>query len=87
VQRLPAEHPKGLDLPVPVDKKTSGQRLVNEQEAAAYLGVKPGTLTVWRATKRYGLPYIRVGRLVRYRWADLERWLESRTVSSPDASL
>jgi excisionase family DNA binding protein len=54
--------------------------LLSEDEAAELLGVTPGTLQVWRSRKRYGLAYLKIGRLVRYRRADLLRWLESRLV-------
>lgn len=50
-------------------------------DAAQFLGVSVGTLEVWRCRKRYAIPFIKVGRLVRYRRSALERWLESRTVS------
>ena len=56
-----------------------GGGLVGEIEAAKTLGVTPGTLQVWRSTGRYGIPFIKVGRLVKYRPSDLESWLESRT--------
>ena len=55
--------------------------LLSRNQAAAYLGVSPRTLAVWKSTGRYCLPCYKVGRLVKYRKADLERWLESRTVS------
>lgn len=55
--------------------------LLNEQQAAEMLGVKPSTLQVWRSSKRYGLPYIKVGRLVRYRQSALLAFLASREVS------
>jgi excisionase family DNA binding protein len=54
--------------------------LLNQDEAAAYLGVQPSTLEVWRCTKRYPLPYVKVGRLVRYRREDLDAWLRSQTI-------
>jgi excisionase family DNA binding protein len=53
--------------------------LVTEQEAAEILKIAPGTLSVWRSTGRYSIPFIKVGRRVRYRRADLDAWLESRT--------
>ena len=55
------------------------QALRDEAFAARYIGVKPGTLQVWRSTKRYDLPYIKVGRLVRYRQSALDAFLTSRT--------
>lgn len=53
--------------------------LLDEKQAAQVLDVEPGTLSVWRCTKRYKIPFIKVGRLVRYRRSDLDAWLESRT--------
>jgi excisionase family DNA binding protein len=49
------------------------------KDAARVLGVQPGTLEVWRSSGRYDLPFIKVGRCVRYRRADLDHWLASRT--------
>ena len=58
----------------------SPSELLTRDEAAAFLGVKPQTLAVWATTHRYDLPMVRVGARVRYRRADLDKWLESRTV-------
>ena len=49
-------------------------------QAAALLGVKSGTLSVWRSTKRYPLAYLKVGSKVRYREQDIAAFLESRVV-------
>ena len=54
---------------------------VTPRQAAEFLGVSVGTLEVWRCTKRYRLPYLKCGRLVRYRKSDLVNFLESREVS------
>lgn len=53
--------------------------LLNSREAALFLGIGEETLAVWRCTKRYPLPYVKVGRLVKYRLSDLEAFIESRT--------
>ena len=55
------------------------QTLLDERKAAEVLGLSPGTLSVWRSTGRYQVPFVKVGHLVRYRVADLDAWLESRT--------
>ncbi len=52
--------------------------LLTEQEAAEYLKISPGTLSVWRSTGRYALPFVKVGHKVRYRSTDLEAWIASR---------
>ncbi len=53
--------------------------LLDEKQAAEFLGVAPGTLSVWRSRGRYKVPFVKVGHLVRYRRADLDAWLDSRT--------
>jgi len=53
--------------------------LCDDKAAADLLDVTPGTLSVWRSTGRYNLPFIKVGRKVRYRRTDLLAWLERRT--------
>ena len=61
-------------------KPESPNDLLDEPEAAVVLGnLAPGTLSVWRSTGRYKIPYIKVGRRVRYRRGDLLAWLLSRT--------
>ena len=56
--------------------------LLDEKQAAEILTVTPGTLSVWRCTRRYPIPYVKVGRAVRYRLADLEAFMQSRTVGA-----
>lgn len=56
--------------------------LLTEDQAAELLGVKPTTLQVWRSTKRYPLPYVKSGRLVRYRASAIEAFINSRTVAA-----
>jgi excisionase family DNA binding protein len=51
------------------------ERLWTEQETAAYLNVAVGTLRRWRA-EGTGPPALRVGRTIRYRRLDVDRWLE-----------
>jgi excisionase family DNA binding protein len=53
-------------------------RLLTPKETAEILGVSPQTLSIWRCTKRYGLGYVKMGRLVRYREDDVQAFIESR---------
>ncbi|SEJ66399.1 Helix-turn-helix domain-containing protein [Azotobacter beijerinckii] len=53
---------------------------VDDKQAAIALGIKASTLSVWRSTGRYNLPYIKVGRMVRYRVSDLAEFMARRTV-------
>ncbi len=54
-------------------------KLLTRKEAAKFLGISEGTLAVWKVTKRYPLPLIKVGRLVRYRETDLIQFLDKMT--------
>lgn len=53
--------------------------LIDPAPAAELLGVTEGTLSVWRSTGRYNLPFVKIGRKVRYSRTALQTWLESRT--------
>lgn len=61
-------------------KQPSG--LLTPPEAAERLGIQSTTLSVWRSTGRYSIPFIKIGSRVRYRQADLDAWLEERTRNS-----
>ncbi|MCY1419140.1 hypothetical protein D9M71_347230 [compost metagenome] len=52
---------------------------LDETQAAIVLGLKTNTLAVWRSTGRYKLPFIKIGRLVRYRVSDLAEFIARRT--------
>ena len=53
--------------------------LLTRAEAAVYLGVKIQTLALWASTGRYDLPFVKVGRLSKYRQSDLDEFLERNT--------
>ena len=63
---------------------TNPQALLTEAQTASFLGLRPQTLAVWRCTHRYRLKYIRVGRAIRYRATDVERFLADRTVDTSE---
>lgn len=62
----------------------ANRSMLTNDEAAAYLGIQSQTLALWRSTKRHTIPYVRVGRSIRYRQSDLDRWLATRTVGTID---
>ena len=55
-------------------------KFMNQNSAARYLGVEPRTMANWRSSKKYNIPYVKVGSLVKYRQSDLDDFLESRTM-------
>ncbi|MEW8348574.1 MAG: helix-turn-helix domain-containing protein [Candidatus Thiodiazotropha taylori] len=57
-------------------------QLLTPEDVAEILGVTTHTLAVWRCEGRYGLAFIKTGRLVRYRADDVMAFIESRTQHS-----
>ena len=58
--------------------------LMTPRDAAVYIGVKINTLAVWRMTNKYGLPFVKLGKVVRYRKTDLDEWI-NKNVSADRA--
>lgn len=56
--------------------------LLSRREAAAYLGVKQQTLAVWLCTRRYEIPIVKIGRLVKYKKADLDAFIQNQSRAS-----
>lgn len=54
-------------------------KLLTPEQAAEILGVRVQTMAVWRSYGRYPLPFVRAGRLIRYRTEDLIKFIEDRT--------
>jgi hypothetical protein len=64
----------------PMAQPNSNEVLMSRREAADYLGVAPRTLAIWKTTKRYPLPVVKIGRLAKYRKCDLDEFIRIRTV-------
>ena len=48
---------------------------LNKQQACHYLGISNNTLDSWN---KKGLPYIRVGKTIRFDKAEINRWLQNQ---------
>jgi hypothetical protein len=53
--------------------------LVSPDVLAKEIHVTPGTLAVWRSTKRYQIPYLKIGSRVMYLRPGIEKWKLERT--------
>jgi predicted DNA-binding transcriptional regulator AlpA len=80
----PEEQRKADDARVRPPNAADDSPFIDEKRLCADLGISSVTATKWRA-KAEGPPFVKVGRLVRYRRADVEAWLVSRTVGQKSA--
>jgi excisionase family DNA binding protein len=71
----------GQDLKQKPEAADTESEMLTTKQAAEYLGLKPSTLTTWRCTGRYLIPFVKVGRKTRYRKADLDKFVEQRTIA------
>ena len=55
--------------------------ILNNEQAASYIQVKPSTLNNWRVAGS-GPPFCKIGSAVRYRRADVDAWLASKVIKS-----
>lgn len=55
--------------------------LATPEQVSEYLGVPVQTLYMWRY-RGTGPRSSRVGRHIRYRWVDVERWLDEQAKAS-----
>lgn len=59
--------------------------LLTEDEAASLLKIQPATLATWRVRGRPHLPFVRVGRCVRYRRQDIAAFIVGHMAGGPGA--
>jgi predicted site-specific integrase-resolvase len=57
------------------------RKLLTPKQTAEILGIAEDTLTVWRCTRRVVLPYVKIGRHVRYDPETVGRFIAERTAT------
>jgi predicted DNA-binding transcriptional regulator AlpA len=69
--------------PTPIQGTRPAQaELLTDVQTAEILAVEPRTLRLWRNTR--GLPHIKItSKVIRYRRADVDAWLERRRTVIP----
>lgn len=60
-------------------QQTTINKLLTPQQVAERLGVTVGTLAVWRCNGTTQIPYVKIGRSVRYRERDIQAFLDGQT--------
>jgi len=64
------------EKPIVSGQITKEKQLLDTAEASEFLGISRNTLYEWIVQRK--IPYIKVGRLVKFRREDLQKWLEKR---------
>lgn len=62
------------------DASTETARLLTADELASRLGVQPSWVN--KAARANHIPHVRIGRYRRFRWPDIEAWLEEQRLGS-----
>ena len=61
---------------------TNKQNLISAEQAADYLGVSTRTLANWRCRSWPNVPYIKLGRSIKYRPTDLDTYIKKHSHNS-----
>ena len=62
---------------------STNARLLTAEDVAEWTGLSLDTLAQWRSRKR-GMPYLKIGRAVRYHPSDVQEYLRGCRVSVSD---
>ncbi len=62
----------------------SDDRLLSADEVATRLGLKPSWVA--QAARDNRIPHVRLGKYVRFRWTDVEAWLDEEVKRSRRAA-
>lgn len=77
---IPTASPTPRSVLLAVASNPLEDGLVCRKTAAKVLGINPHTLAVWACTRRYPLPFVKIGSSVRYLKSDLAKFIADNTV-------
>lgn len=70
-----------VEMPAVMNDRASLAPLLTDRDVATLLVVRPDTVRRWAA--RGELPSVRLGRLLRFRAEDVDRWIASHETIAP----
>ena len=76
----------GVNVRTNAIKLNMNLELLTEREVSRLLSINEATLRKSRMEKR-GMPYVRLGRVIRYRRQDVEAWVENNRHAELEANL
>jgi hypothetical protein len=56
------------------------EKMLSRKEAAEFLGLRENTLAIWAIKKRYDLPMYKVGKNIKYKITDLQKFQEGQSI-------
>lgn len=62
----------------------NSQNLISPEQAADYLNVSTATLANWRCLGTPNVPYLRIGRSIKYRRSDLDDYIKKHSFNDVD---
>ncbi len=69
---------RGAELRTIAERTFQPTDLLTDSEVAQYLRLTAHTLRCWRSARsQTGLRFIRLGRQIRYKFSDVQAWIES----------
>ena len=82
-QRKQRKKPHSSLIQTAIAREFQPSDLLTDSEVAGYLRIEPHTLRVWRSARRHPqLRFVRVGRLVRYKFEDVQSFVNANTQGS-----
>lgn len=79
------KHEKEIDMQT-ITKTTTNNSIMSVKQAAEYLGLAVSTLNKWRCHGG-GPVFVKMGRAVRYRIADLDKFIVERSMTSTSSTI
>jgi len=69
------------DKKITVDQEQFQATLLTTEQAAELLQISPATLQKWRSTGQENIPYLKIGRLPRYKRSAIEAYITRKSIS------
>lgn len=81
--KLKKTEERSIDTEVNLQKITQSkmnEQLLSRREAAKFLGVKENTLAIWKLTNRQIIPTYKVGKFIKYKASDLQKFIDDKLI-------
>ena len=63
-----------------ITQSKMNERLLSRREASEFLGGKENTLAIWKLTNRQIIPTYKIGKFIKYKASDLQKFLDGKLI-------